>query len=650
MKRLDTFVLSKFLLLFAGAFFVCQFVFMMQFTWRYIDDLVGKGLTLDVLAQFFGYMALTLVPQSLPLSVLLASLITFGNMGESLELLSMKAAGIPLTRIMRPLIVLVFIIAGISFQFQNDIGPDTQKSLRQLLISMRQSQPAVEIPEGTFYNGVPKVNLYVVKKEAKTGMLYQVIIYKTDQGFDKAQIVLADSARMEMTADKLHIRLSLWSGAQFQSLQNDANMQSAQANMPYDRETFSYKEFLIDFDSNFNMLDGDLLSNMPSVKNMTELVHDADSMSAKLDSAALQYVQEFQQRQMARRTNLTKADSARLAKDVKKHPIDIDALFAKTAADKQARARTNASMTVQQMSNDLMWKTDVKADEEKYIRRHWIEWHTKITYSLACILFFFVGAPLGAIIRKGGLGTPTVISVLIFIFYYIVNTSGMKMAREGRISIILGMWASTFILAPAGTYLTYMSNRDSQVFNIDAYRNFFRRILGLRLKRNMTRKEVIIEQPHYAQALPIIDHLLGQADSLKASPLMLVNYLRFRKNKQLADFIESLEALIADLANTRSIRILHHLNKIPFISRRRLMRDLRKTKRALKGIAEVIRQEYVVPDEEEIIEEQPEAIGPTPEEFLEQLLANAEAPDDKAPEEDEAPPTPSNETENPELI
>ena len=193
LKRIDSFILSKFLQLFAAAFFVCLFVFMMQFTWRYVDDLVGKGLTLDVLARFFWYMGLTLVPQALPLAFLLASLITFGNMGENLELLSMKAAGIPLMRVMRPIILLTFAMAGLSFYFQNTTSPQAQRSLRQLLLSMRESQPAVEIPEGIFYNGVPNVNLYVEKKNALTGMLYQVIIYKTDQGFDKAQIVIADS-------------------------------------------------------------------------------------------------------------------------------------------------------------------------------------------------------------------------------------------------------------------------------------------------------------------------------------------------------------------------------------------------------------------------------------------------------------------------
>lgn len=577
MKRLDTFILSKFLQLFAGAFFVCLFVFMMQFTWRYVDDLVGKGLTLDILAQFFGYMGLTLVPQSLPLAILLASLITFGNMGENLELLSMKAAGVSLTRIMRPLMIFCIIVGGISFYFQNATAPDAQKSLRQLLLSMRQSQPAVEIPEGIFYNGVPKVNLYVEKKNAQTGMLYQVIIYKTDQGVEQAQIVLADSGRMEMTADKLHLRLSLWSGSQFQNIANNNGSQDFRASMPYDRETFGYKELLIDFDSNFNLMEEGWLNDMPSAKNMAEIVHDADSMSAKLDSAALEYVAILHQRQMTRRNSLTLEDSTRLAKDCKAHPLDIDTIFAHANPETLRFAKGRANATVTQMSSELNWKTDVKDEEEKYIRRHWIEWHTKITLSLACLLFFFIGAPLGAIIRKGGLGTPSVISVGIFIFYYIINTSGMKMAREGNINMIIGMWTSTFILTPAGIYLTFMSNRDSQVFNIDAYRNVFRKIFGIRVKRNLHRKEVIIHTPDYEATRETTALLLSDFASLRTSRLTLVNVLRFRKDKTLASAVERLENMIEELANTRDLHVLQILNEIPSpISKRHLHKDKKR--------------------------------------------------------------------------
>ena len=219
-KKLDIFILKNFLLIFVGAFFICLFVFMMQFTWRYVDELIGKGLSLEILVQFFWYMGITLVPTSLPLAVLLASLIAFGNMGERLELLAMKAAGVPLVRIMQPILCVVVLLTAVSFVFQNTASPKAQKSLRTLLISMKQTSPAVEIPEGVFYGGVPNVNLFVERKNAETGMLYQLIIYKTDQGFDRAQIVLADSGRMEVTADKLHLKLDLWNGEQFENLQS----------------------------------------------------------------------------------------------------------------------------------------------------------------------------------------------------------------------------------------------------------------------------------------------------------------------------------------------------------------------------------------------------------------------------------------------
>ena len=227
-KKLDLYILKKFLLIFAGAFLVVLFVFMMQFTWRYVDDLIGKGLSLDILAKFYWYMAITLVRESLPLSVLLASLITFGNLGESFELLAMKAAGIPLIRIMRPLALFALLMTGTSFYFQNVSAPEAQKNLKTLLFSMKQQSPAVEIPEGVFYNGVPNINIFVQRKNIETGMLYQTIIYKTDQGFDRAQIVLADSARLEITRDKMHLRLDLWNGEQFESLETSNGGQMMQ--------------------------------------------------------------------------------------------------------------------------------------------------------------------------------------------------------------------------------------------------------------------------------------------------------------------------------------------------------------------------------------------------------------------------------------
>ena len=211
-KKLDIFIAKQFLLLFAGTFFICQFVLMMQFLWRYVDDLIGKGLSLSVLAQFFWYMGLMLLPQALPLAILLSSLITFGNLGESSELTAIKAAGISLMQTMRSLIVITLLVTGVSFYFQDVVGPEANKSFGQLLLSMKQKSPELEIPEGIFYDGIPNSNLYVQKKDMEKGMLYGIMIYRQNGSFDDHAIILADSGRLQSTAEKKHLLLTLYSG------------------------------------------------------------------------------------------------------------------------------------------------------------------------------------------------------------------------------------------------------------------------------------------------------------------------------------------------------------------------------------------------------------------------------------------------------
>ncbi len=475
-KKLDIFILKKFLQLFAGSFFVCLFIFMMQFTWRYVDDLVGKGLTLDILAKFFWYMSLTLTPTSLPLAVLLASLITFGNLSENLELLSIKAAGISLLRTMAPVIVFCTMIVGTSFYFQNKIGPEAQKNLTSLIISMRQNNPAVEIPEGVFYSGVPNVNLYVQRKaQDNSGMLYQVIIYKTDQGFEQAQIVLADSARLEMSKDKQHLTLDLWAGEMFENLQGGHNA-SAMASDPYDRETFQYKRIIIDFDANFNLVDADMLRGAATTKSLAQIDHDIDSIRTSLDSMGRTHYAETIEHLLPVATKKdVKAQS-------KPKAVDFDEFISHLDAARQQTAQNMVQNSIRQMQMEYQWRKDVSKDTVHYMRQHQKEWHQKITLALACLLFFFIGAPLGAVIGKGGLGMSAVISVIIFILYYIVNTSGMKMGRQGTIPIWIGMWASTAIMLPCGAWLTYKSNLDKINININ-FSQIWKRIKSLSLSR-----------------------------------------------------------------------------------------------------------------------------------------------------------------------
>ena len=566
-KKLDLYILKKFLPLFFGAFFICLFVFMMQFTWRYIDELIGKGLSLDILGQFFWYMGITLIPMSLPLAILLASLITFGNMGEQLELLSMKAAGVPLVRIMRPILMLVIVFTGMSFYFQNKTAPDAQISLRTLLFSMKQAQPAVEIPEGVFYNEIPNLNLYVQRKNAETGMLYQTIIYKTDQGFDRAQIVLADSGRLEMTADKLHLRLDLWNGEQFENLQSQGMSMMQSANVPFDRETFAYKRFLIDFDSNFAMMDKNMLRDMPQAKSMWEIEASVDSMNAELDSIGKIYYRDVSQRWFDKRIMSKKiAATLRAAK-----PLPFDSILARTSPSDVRTARQMALNTVRLVNSELEWKSLAAQTGDNQIRRHWVEWHQKMTLSLACLLFFFIGAPLGAIIRKGGLGLPAVISVLIFIFYYIINTSGMKMARDGSWNMVYGMWISSVVLLPFGVFLTYKANKDSVVFNAEMYLNFFRALLGLRTSRHLNRKEVIIHDPDYARMSEQLDALrddcreYARVSRLKSAPSYVDVFFRHNTDHHVEEIGGRLETIVEELSNAKDPRIVSMLNSFPVV-------------------------------------------------------------------------------------
>ena len=577
-KKLDWYVLKKFLLVFAGAFFVVLFVFMMQFTWRYVDDLIGKGLSFDILAKFYWYMAQTLVRDSLPLSVLLASLITFGNMGESFELLAMKAAGIPLIRIMRPLAIFAAFLTGTSFYFQNFTSPDAQINMRTLLFSMKEQSPAVEIPEGVFYNGVPNINIYVQRKNTLTGMLYQTIIYKTDQGFDRAQIVLADSARLEVTRDKMHLRLELWNGEQFESLESSGGaatqMMQNGAHEPFDRETFRFKTLLIDFDSNFNLMDKSLIAGMPTAKNMKQIQQSVDSMNAELDSVGRQYYKDACVTYY-RRPQLPAKDSVALLNLLRSRQgqstLAFDTIVAHADPQKLQMARQIALSSVKSVSADLEWKAMGADQEQRSLLGHEVEWHNKITYSLACLLFFFVGAPLGAIIRKGGLGMPTVISVAIFIVWYIIYTSGMKMARDGNINMVLGMWISTMVIAPFSVFFTYKANKDSVVFNIDAYKHFFVRLFGLRTSRHIFRKEVIIDEPRLDKLPAEIETLIAACKAYNEKTKLLrapsyVNIFFHHVPDRVAERIdEQMERIVEELSNSRNRVVLEVLNRYPIL-------------------------------------------------------------------------------------
>ena len=568
-KKLDIFIAKQFGLLFLAAFVICQFVLMMQFLWRYVDELIGKGLSMDVLAQFFWYMGIMLMPQAFPLAILLSSLIAFGNLGESSELTAIKAAGISLMQAMRSLIVITISIACISFYFQEVIGPRAFIAFQQLLISMKQTNPEVEIPEGIFYDGIPNSNLYVQKKDLDRGVLYGIMIYRMNGGYEDAAVILADSGRIQTTEEKKHLLLTLYSGEWFENMRQ-SNI-GVNANVPYRRETFSTKQILLDFDSGFNLTEMGGISADARSKGLSRIVHDLDSIREFNDSVGHQYYREAKQLTYLR-ASLINDDSAKVKKEVAGRSELYDSIYHKMSAEDKQRVITQASNDVQMTLANMDYKAEWTYWLNREERMHMMEAINKFTLSLSCIIFFFIGAPLGAIIRKGGLGVPVIISVIVFIVFYILDNTGMRMARIDEWTVWFGKLLGTVVLSPIAIFFTYKANKDSTVFNIDMYKNLAMRLLGLRTKRSIMSKEVIIEDPDYQADSDKLAAITAQTSSyMEAHKLLrwpnpIEVFFRPGNDQEIATLNDELEATIENLSYTRDKRIIMLLNRYPIIA------------------------------------------------------------------------------------
>ena len=563
-KKLDKFIARQFGLLFVGTFFICQFILMMQFLWRYVDELIGKGLSMEVLAQFFWYMSLMLVPQALPLAILLSSLIAFGNLGESSELTAIKAAGISLMQAFRSLIVIVFVISLGSFYFQNVIGPNANMSFSRLLLSMKQKSPELEIPEGVFYDGIPGCNLYVQEKDLETGKLYGVMIYKMTDSYEDAAIILADSGMLQSTAEKKHLLLTLYSGEWFENMKSQQVMRGT--GVPYRRESFVNKKILLDFDSDFNVADASALSNNAKGKSVRQINLDIDSLNHVYDSVGRAFYDDARMRYYVS-PGISKADSLRATKT-----FSFDSIYGRLPADRKLSAVDRALGRVRSEMTDLDFKGMLTADGDKLIRQHKIEAINKFSVALQCLLFFFIGAPLGAIIRKGGLGVPVIISVLVFIVFFIFDNSGYRMARGGMWTIWFGKTIALAVLAPLAVFFTYKANNDSVVFNVDFYRNFFMKLLGLRIKRAVYRKDVIINDPDYTADAEELARMNVEIDNyvhvhnLLLAPNVVKVFFKYEPDHTVEGISERLETVIEDLSNTKDKVVLGCLNDYPFMA------------------------------------------------------------------------------------
>ena len=575
-KKLYTFMLQTFIPQLCMTFLICLFILMMQFVFRYINDLVGKGLSLDMLAELFFYAALSFVPMALPLAILLASLMTFGNLGEHVELTALKSSGISLLRVMSPLFILIVAIAVGAFFFQNDVIPKTQVKMWTLLFSARQKSMSLDITEGTVNTQIPGFNIYVKHKDSNTDMLYDMIIYDVSSGISYPRIVSADSGKLSMTQDKKHILLKLYHGNWYEDLaQGNGGGTSDFGNEMYRRETYHDKDILIPYDATFTKMDDNLMKSQYIGKDMKELRHSIDSIRARLDSVGEQLGTEIiasppcgtpSQRMKFNDTRATRAPVKPVA--VKK-TVDIDSLLRAIGPAEKRAIVSHALDAATSAMQETGFRAYTQADDFKNLRRHQIELQKKFTLSLACLIFFFIGAPLGAIIRKGGFGTPIVISVILFIIYYIIDTMGYKWARDGHWPVWQGIWLSSAVLLPLGVFLTYKAVNDSAVFHADAYRNFFRRLLGMHQTRKLQMKEVVINEVERSSAL-------NRLAALKQSCLLFLrqyegrqnywNYLMYGYDKEgLKALSSELEDTVDYLSNSRDQLVVNKCMDFPII-------------------------------------------------------------------------------------
>ena len=511
-KRLYTYVLQTFLPMFFMTFAICLFIFMMQFLWRYVDDLVGKGLSFGVLAELFFYASLSMFPMALPLAILLASLMTFGNLGDKLELLSMKASGVSLIKIMRPLLIFIAAISIGAFYFQNDIMPLAQLKMSALMVAIRQKSPEMEIPAGVFYkvdtNG-DTYNIYVQKKDVKTGLLRDVTIYIfSGANVEDATVTVADSARMQGSDDGLYMKMTLWNGEQVGTYKPNKKQRSQDKQPQYRRESFSEKEIYIPFNSNLESVDESYFSNRHIGKKLNQLIASVDSMDNRIDSINFVYGAQLQRTYFKAIEESRRNDSTFFAQIATKErrPVSLDSIYASLQPQQMVQVTEEAQNRSKAVVRSFDVRKEMQAIEYKHRAEHEISIHMKFTLSLACIIFFLIGAPLGAIIRKGGLGIPVIVSVVFFIIYFIIDNFGQEQAKSFKWEPWLGVWFSSMVLTPVGIFLTWRAINDSTLFDWDAYKIGFvrivRRLFTFLKNRGLIGRDTLLRWRHYVSHKP----------------------------------------------------------------------------------------------------------------------------------------------------
>lgn len=476
MKKLHIFMLKSFVGPFVATFFISMFVLMMQFLWRYIDDLVGKGLEGEVIAHLLFYVSLTLVPMGLPLAVLLASIMTFGNLGENYELTALKAAGISLYRIMQPLIFLIMFLTLAAFFFSNNVLPYANLKASSLLYDIKRQKPELSLKDGVFVNDMDGYSIKVDRTDKKTGLMHDLMIYNHSDATKNYEMTIADSGRMDADATGRYMEVRLYNGW---SYTDEGYKDRNSKTFPFRRVSFKKQFFLIPLEDNsLKRTDEDLFKNSYGMLNIKQLQHAEDSLGKDLERSQRNRVKQMlRQNYVKRKEYSPERDSAMMAK-TRGRMLNLDSLARTMDAREEKNAADKALDYARSAQNSYRGEVTIIDRQKEMIRRHQIEWHKKFTLSFACFIFFFIGAPLGGIIRKGGLGMPVVVSIFLFIVYYIIWMMGERAAREGALEPWQGMWISSVILLPLGAFLTYTAMTDSAVMSSESYTNFVKKIVG----------------------------------------------------------------------------------------------------------------------------------------------------------------------------
>jgi len=483
MKRLHKFIIKSFLGPFFMTFFICVFILLMQFLWKYIDDLVGKGLDWGIVSELLMYAAFGLIPLAFPLAMLLASIMTFGNLGENYELVAMKASGISLFRIMRPLLVVAILMTSIAFYFSNNILPKTNLKFYSLMLSVKQQKPEMVIKEGVFSNDMENYSIKVERKGKDNNMLYDVMIYDHSDNQGNVSVSVSDSGKMELTKDKKFMSVTLYNGKSY--TQGQEGRQSSAKRFPFRRESFSKEVINISMkEFEFSRVDDERYKGASKMLNVSQLTSQGDSIFREYKVRLWRYLTAFNyisdiNRQVSWLAN--PVDSLQVDPKIKPDSItDFDKYIASMSTFEKEALYQRTIGNVRNNSQSISQQLDDMYIRKKALNSYPMEWHRKFTLSFACLIFFFIGAPLGAIIRKGGLGMPVVVSILMFIAYYILMITGEKFAREDAWSMVSGMWFSSFVFLPLGIWLTYKAATDSGVMNIESYQILFKRLMNLR--------------------------------------------------------------------------------------------------------------------------------------------------------------------------